>query len=554
MVKRLVWQNILGSSDMRLSSLKMLGSLMLIVALLGTMEAYSIWHEPTSSSPSTASSIASMSVTLEVQVFDAITSSPIYGASVYLNGKFQGTTNSYGYMLMGTTYPPTTQSYNVTAPGYQAVNGTWTIDPNNNLVTVELTHAPAASISEAQLLTVWHPLITTKMIQSVAYYLTLLRSNGTLPYSELASQIEELPNADNATAIAQIAFLALNSSNPNVKQGFEMMLSSGAPASDEFGYQVPTWNAELWNLYNLASNVAFGRNDTIPLAIAIDDGIFAVMGDSSVQSQVRVDDAAMLRLSREIMLWQSQHRMTLLSGLPFEALLYWAWRGSTTTLSDEDGGPLPLAIYVNTKMPLSAYLWDTISPETLRDMRADVASLWPPALSSVNDIARDVETYLYFTTFRPWDYHYDDGTTINVYGVTVTSGAVVNVNWQYYERFRKGLPGFGYCVAETAFAEAWLKSVGIATAVIRRYPVSDAYLGHLHTIYYDPAAQVWKGYYRQVSLGIDNSTDMQWFQILRLPFDYALDSSHWTQLNLNQLQAMFVQNGITSDQMQQWMS
>jgi hypothetical protein len=205
-------------------------------------------------------------------------------------------------------------------------------------------------------------------------------------------------------------------------------------------------------------------------------------------------------------------------------------------------------------MPLGAYLWDTVSPHTLEDMRADVNALWAPGSSGVNEIVQKVETFLYFSPNTPWDYHYDDGTTIDVYGVNVTSGAVLNVNWQYYERFRKGLGGFGYCVAETAFVEAWLKSVGISTDAIRRYPVSGAYLGHIHTIYYDPVAQVWKGYYQQVKLGIDNPTDMQWFQILRLPFDFVLHSDHWSQLNLDQLQAMFVQNGVTSSQMQKWMS
>jgi hypothetical protein len=539
---------------MRQRSWTILGSIILIVALLGTMESYSIWHEPTHSSASTASSTPVSSVTLDVLVFDAITGSPINGASVYLNGKYQGTTNPYGYVLVGILYPPITQSYSVTAPGYLGVDGTWTVDPNNNLVTIRLTPAPPVPISESQLLTVWHPLITTKITRPVSYYLTLLRSNGTALYSQLASQIEELPNADNATAVAQIAFLALTSSNPDVKLGFEMMMSYGIPAFNEFGYPVPAWNVELLNLYNLANDVSFGKNDAIPLAIAIDDGIFTVTGDSNVQNQVRADDAAMLRLSREIMVWQSQHRMTLLLELPFEALLYWAWRGSTTTVSGEDGGPLPLVNYVKSKMPLSAYLWDTASPHTLEDMRADVDRLWAPASSTVDDIVQKVETYFYFPMYMHWEYHYDDGTTISVYGVKVTSGAVLNVNWQYYERFRKGLGGFGYCVAETAFVEAWLKSVGIPTDAIRRHPVSEAYLGHIHTIYYDPVAQVWKGYYQQVRLGIDNPTDMQWFQILKLPFDYVLDLNHWTQLNLDQLQVMFVKNGITTNQMQQWMS
>ena len=536
----------------------------MLIFLLAAIESYYAWHPSPNSSTATtktgATSAFGTGVTLDVYVYDANTNAAIPGASIYLNGNFQGTSDSNGYVLIVTMYPPAIQTYNVTAAGYQYMSGTWKVDSNatglGQYIVVRLTRSLGERISESQLLTVYQPLITTNVTHSVNYYIALLRSNPSYQYSQLALEIEMLPDVTNATAVAQIAFLALNSSNRDVTLGFEKMLAYGTPAFNQFGYMFPNWNVELWNLYKLACDVTFGKNDGIPLAIAMDDGIFTVMGDSSVQNQVRTDDAAMLRLSREIMVWQSQHHMVLLAQLPFEALLYWAWRGSTTAFASEDGGPFRLVDFVSTKMSLSAYLWDTVSPHTLEDMRTDVDALgWAPASATVGDIVQNVETYFYFPRYNHWDYHYDDGTTISVYGVTVTSGAVLNVNWQYYERFRKGLSAFGYCVAETAFVEAWLKSVGIPTDAIRRHPVNGAYLGHIHTIYYDPVAEVWKGYYQQVELAIDNHpTDMQWFQVLRLPYDYVLNSNNWSQLNLHELQSMFVQNGITSSQMQQWMS
>jgi hypothetical protein len=188
-------------------------------------------------------------------------------------------------------------------------------------------------------------------------------------------------------------------------------------------------------------------------------------------------------------------------------------------------------------------------------MRSDVEQLQPQATtpSTVDEIVQNIETYFYVPRLYHWEYHYDDGYSINVYGVNVVSGAVLNVNWQYYERFKKDFRAIGYCVAETAFVEAWLKSVGIASDSITRHPLLGGYLGHIHAIYYDPVAKVWKGYYEQVRLGIaDHPTDVQEFKIRMLPLDYVVDSYHEMHLTLPQIQAMLVQNGVTSDQMQLW--
>lgn len=372
-----------------------------------------------------------------------------------------------------------------------------------------------------------------------------------------------MPDLNNSTAVAQIVNLALNSTNPEVKQGFQLILQYGTPNPDYFVYQVSPWNAELWVLYHLSEDVVIQKNDIIALAIAIDDGVFMVMGDNSVQNQVRLDDANMLRLSRELMEWQEERHMALLSALPLDAALYWAWRGTTTMDRGGywvlGGGPYPLQSFLYSKMSLVAYLWDTIDPQTLRDMRADAEQHgW--TTGTVDYIVERVEEYFYFTGYTlHWKYYYLNSTggsdTIkNVDGVNVEYGEVQNTDWQYYQRFKKGLPAVGSCVAETAFVDAWLKSMGIAASSIGRYPLNGGYTGHNHSIYYNPVSKVWKAYSKQVELGLTEHppTDVQEFDIRKLPINYVFDSYYEMQLTLPQIQTMFVQNGVPSQQMQQW--
>lgn len=81
-----------------------------------------------------------VAVTFNVQVLDANTGSPISGASVYLDGNFQGTTDSNGNVGVSTTYPPADHSYSVSANGYEGMSGTWIIGSNSGGgVTVQLT-------------------------------------------------------------------------------------------------------------------------------------------------------------------------------------------------------------------------------------------------------------------------------------------------------------------------------------------------------------------------------------------------------------------------------
>ncbi len=104
--------------------------------------------------------------------------------------------------------------------------------------------------------------------------------------------------------------------------------------------------------------------------------------------------------------------------------------------------------FLYSKMPSAAYLWDTINPQTLRDMRVDAEQHgW--TTGPVDSIVGHVEEYFYFTGFSlHWKYYYLNSTggsdTIkSVDGVNVEYGEVQNTDWQYYQRFKKGLPAVG---------------------------------------------------------------------------------------------------------------
>jgi hypothetical protein len=402
--------------------------------------------------------------------------------------------------------------------------------------------------------------------ESIPYYLSLLESKGIEPYISLARELAKLPELTNATAVAKIIDLALNATNQEIKDAFDLMVKCGTPNQKDFAHAVPSWNVQVWGLYHLAEDIGFERDDVIALSIAIVDGVFRVVGDDQVRSQVRRDGSNMLRFSRNVMTWQKDRGMIPLSHLPLDAALHWAWRGTTTMCRSGKaaygGGPYPLQAFVRKKMTIDAYLWDTIGPNTLRDMAADAERLGWCKSCNIDSIVGVIEDYLYFSKGQVnWEYHYVkmDGTSdtiSNVDGVDVEFGEVQNTDWLYYQRFKKGLPGVGCCVAETAFVDAWLKSVGISCNSIGRAPKYARYTGHGHAIYYDPILGVWKAYDRQVQLGLTSNgraLDVQVLRIRVLPINCVFDRYYVLEMDLGQIRSMFVQVGVSSAKIKEWL-
>jgi hypothetical protein len=72
--------------------------------------------------------------------------------------------------------------------------------------------------------------INVTAAKPVNYYLGLLESNRTEPYMSLAREFRKLPDLTNATAVTEITYLALNATNPEVKEALDMMIKGERPA------------------------------------------------------------------------------------------------------------------------------------------------------------------------------------------------------------------------------------------------------------------------------------------------------------------------------------
>jgi hypothetical protein len=117
----------------------------------------------------------------------------------------------------------------------------------------------------------------------VSYYISLLKSAGVQPYVELGWELQALPDATNATTVAKITYLALNATNPEVKEAFQLMMNGGTPNQGDFKYTVPSWNTQLEVLYWLATQNNIKKDDALALAVAMSNGIWVAIGDGRVR-------------------------------------------------------------------------------------------------------------------------------------------------------------------------------------------------------------------------------------------------------------------------------
>ncbi|MGP8071239.1 MAG: hypothetical protein ACLP5V_15295, partial [Candidatus Bathyarchaeia archaeon] len=141
--------------------------------------------------------------------------------------------------------------------------------------------------------------VTVGQVKSTDYYLSFLESNGTAPYVQLATELRKLPDLTNATAVAQVTYLALNSTNPEVKEAFQLIIKGGTGNPSDFSYVIPQYNTELQILYWLAAQRQLKRDDTLALAIAMSNGIWVTIGDDSVQTAVMKSVVDLLDYFRE---------------------------------------------------------------------------------------------------------------------------------------------------------------------------------------------------------------------------------------------------------------
>jgi hypothetical protein len=278
----------------------------------------------------------------------------------------------------------------------------------------------------------------------------------------------------------------------------------------------------------------------------------------------------MLSLAREITAWQVSRGHHLLKELPLEAKICWAWRGNTSPLR----GPYILqGQFQRVKLDLKAYEWNTVDPQTLKDMRSDAeGKRW--ISKDVGKFVGALEEYFFFSGQQQhWYYQTYPEIIKDVDGVDVEWGAVLDVDFQFYQRYKKGLKALGDCQAETVFLDAWVKSIGQSSAITwkttGRTPEPKAWLSHNHIIYYDPAVKKWTAYRAQLQVywgGKATDSDLFDFWIYRPPvnqinlldeWQYSLSSKSnafylFPKMPLGEIYRM-LRDGVPTSELKNWL-
>lgn len=365
--------------------------------------------------------------------------------------------------------------------------------------------------------TLWLNVIAT---HPVNYYLSLLELNGSQPYVQLSRELRKLPEIGvyvqfaNATAVEEITYLALNATNPEVKEAFMLMLKGGTPDPGDFQYPVPNYNTELQVLYWLAVQNEFKKDDTLALSIAMVHGLWVTMGDDQVRESVRNDASQLLQYFRETNELQKQRGYYALEDYPLEAKLCLAWTGGVTPAWGEYGLSTHIYSrdYTRRRVDIKAYRWDNVNVTTLGDMRQMMDEKgWSG--KDIDQVDAKIEQYFYIEgrrgfedTWRTdhWIYSAEGKYDVQIViaGEKHRSWFLFTPNYQYDFYLLNGYVT-GNCMDETVFAGAWLKSWGIASTGIWSQAEPDT--GHIYPTYYEPGSRTWKACPDQLAWYIEES-------------------------------------------------
>jgi hypothetical protein len=367
--------------------------------------------------------------------------------------------------------------------------------------TIPTTSVSQASTTSSSATTLWINITATR---SVSYYLGLLQSNGTEPYVSLARELRKLPDVTNATAVAKITFLALNATDPKVKEAFELMMKGGTPDPRDFKYAAPNCNTELQVLYWLACQNEFKKDDTLALAIAMVNGLWVTIGDDQVQAAVFQYTNDFLNFLRETNELEKQRGYFQLENYPLEAKVALAWPGGQSTAN----GPHSLWRLRDEgkRVRLNDYHWDNLAILTLRSMRKIMDDKNWITNSTDNTIA-SLEYYFFFDSGLTRSTHwirtdeppYTLNRTLVIAGEEVPNNNMVNANFEF-EYFVQNGKGIGACSDEAVLIDAFAKSWGIATTTIVYNSGRPDDPGHAHIVYYDPDTQTFKAYPQQLMI------------------------------------------------------
>lgn len=370
---------------------------------------------------------------------------------------------------------------------------------------IQLSSTSSKSVTTTTATTQW---VNIGEVKPVSYYLSLLESNGTSPYVQLAAELRKLPDLSNATAVATITYLALNASNPEVEEAFQLMVKGGAPS----------YNTELEALYWLATRNQFKKDDTTALAIVMVDGLYITIGNDQTRNQVRVDDDVMLNAAREISKWQKQMGMPYnLENYPLIAKLCWAWRGGMSpNVPTRTQFTLTSDKYQSQKLDLFGYKWMTSDPNKMSEKRTWLINNGL-VKSSITGTEQAIERYLYFPRGPHWMYSNGKQNLpdVVVNGVTIPGSWGINNPDLEFENLVTNGYGIGNCRDEAITADALLKSIGIASDFMENTVSCDS---HTFAIFFDPARNVWTVSEDQIDVEREFA-GMDLFYIFVPPFD-----------------------------------
>jgi len=376
--------------------------------------------------------------------------------------------------------------------------------PTPSPITIQVTPAVTTVTGSQTVVTPVRPTEWIKIgqVKPIGYYLSLLESNGTQPCIQLAKELTKLPDLTNATAVAKITWLALNATNPEVKEAFQLMIRGGTPAPSDFKYTVPEHNTELQILYWLACRNELRWDDTLALALAVANGIWITVGEDGVAEAVRKDASDVLMYLREVNELQREKKHQRLEDLPLEAKICISWTGGYST---SGGRPYALRRHTTRKLPLKGYFWNTVSLETLRKMR-QLAEKNEWISSNVDHTVALIERYFYFGKDRRWIYTGNEENTIEVEGQTVVNHDMNNVDFTFRYYLENG-KGIGDCGDESNIVDAFCKSWGIATTFVLHQSYDSEMTrivwSHMKISYYDPSSKTWKICNDQLNVGIN---------------------------------------------------
>jgi hypothetical protein len=368
--------------------------------------------------------------------------------------------------------------------------------PEQTLTTS--TSSPTASAAET---TLW---INVTAAKPVSYYISLLKAAGAQPYVELGWELQALPDATNATAVAKITYLALDATNPEVKEAFTLMMNGGTPDPGDFTYSVPQYNTELQVLYRLAEQNEFKKDDTLALSIAMVNGLWVTMGDEQVRQAVYNDTSDLLKFFRETNEIQAAGGYYRLEGYPLEAKVALVWTGGYTTLGTR---VFPLLRYRSTRLPLEAYKWDSISIETLENARSSLLERHWVGRNN-HETIRNLEDYFFGeflgTGHNHWIYTgQQETTTMIIDGIQVLNHDFGNSNFVLKYFLSNGV-GIGDCGEESNLVNTYAKSYGIPTLITLNWAfksekssADNLFWTHARVIFYEEAG-VWRVYEKQI--------------------------------------------------------